>query len=133
MGKTNLYAIFFILLTAVFVSAQDGARQAVNLNNKGVALMNDGDNEAAVETFIQALRFQPNYATAYHNLGTAYFYLRQFEKAAGAFQTAIRLYPEYSEAHNQLGVTYLEIGQNEKAVEVLRQAVRLKKNDAVAF
>lgn len=88
---------------------------AVVLNNQGVRQMSLGKYEQAVELFEQAIGRQPGYATAFYNLGAAYFHLQLFEKAVGAFQQAYAKRKRYADA-----------------IAEIRRAAALNPNDAEA-
>jgi len=132
--------LVILLLLAVpgFVSAQSTvskADAAGALNKEGIRYFDAQQYEAAIESLSRAVLLQPNYATAYYNLGSAYFRLKNFEKAADAFQKAVKLDPNYAEAYNNLGAVYLEQGEVEKAVNVFNESIRLKAGigDAISL
>lgn len=120
--NTCLAVFLFSLLAAAQTKTQNETQTAVAPNNQGVKQMSLGKYEAAIELFNRAIRLQPNYATAYYNLGAAFFHLQLFEKAA-AFGQAIKVYPEYAEAFNNLGTVYSE------AIAEIRRAVDINPND----
>lgn len=132
-----LSLIILMILEVSAVWAQDNTKnreaEALRLNDEAVKQIDAEKYKTAIELLDQAIRIEPNYATAYYNLGTSYFHLQQFEKAAAAFQQAIKLHPTYAEAFTNLGAVYMETAQYEKAVEVFQRAVRLKTDNAVAL
>jgi len=69
-------------------------------NTLGVALANQQRHEAALESFLAALRLDPNHAeagsnaaTAHYNLGMALRALKRHEEAAASFARAVALAP----------------------------------------
>ena len=45
--------------------------------------------------FKKAIELNPNYASAYKNLGLSYDKLKRYDKAEEAFKRAVELNPEY--------------------------------------
>ena len=68
------------------------AADAESHNNLGVALLDGtGDIDRATKCFKEAIKLNPNDATAYYNLGRVYQILQMSTKAAENFQMAINL------------------------------------------
>lgn len=115
-----------------FVKADEYYRKAlafkpnnpVYLSNYGNALFNTGRLEDAKKEFEEAIRWNPAYARAYHNLGSVYGAMgdgaraigneeaakQNFGKAILNFKKAIDFDPDYSPAYRFLGVTYRNLG-----------------------
>jgi tetratricopeptide (TPR) repeat protein len=55
-----------------------------------------GQPGRAIHFFQNALRLDPDYADANHNIGVAYLNLGQTEKAAQHFAKALAIKPEYA-------------------------------------
>ena len=62
--------------------------------------------EEAIAAYEQAIRLDPNYASAYNNKGTALNDLKRYEEAIAAYEQAIRLDPNYTFAYNNKGMLY---------------------------
>ena len=97
-------------------------------NNLGMALMDKGRIDEAVENFKIALRLDPANANAnaFNNLGVAYKSKGLYDKAIEQFQAALRIKPDDPETHNNLGVVYRYTGLIDKAIEEHRIALSLK-------
>jgi Flp pilus assembly protein TadD len=68
----------------------------------GLAQMNDEQNEAAAQSFEQAIRLDPKNAYGYNNLCFAYNKLSRWKAAIDACQRAISLAPDMQIARNNL-------------------------------
>jgi tetratricopeptide (TPR) repeat protein len=103
-------------------------------NNLGIALMDKGRIDEAVENFQIALRLDPSNAnaTAFNNLGVAYKTKGLYDKAIEQFQTALRIKPDDPETHNNLGVAYRYKGMYSQAIEQHRIALTLRPDFADA-
>jgi superkiller protein 3 len=86
-----------------------------------------------VVAYEQALRLNPNYDTAYNNLGIALRKLKRYEEAVVAYEQALRLNPNYDTAYNNLGYALDELKRYEEAVVAYEQALRLNPNSDKAY
>ena len=69
----------------------------------GVALMNQGEVNKAIYQFREAIRLEPDLATAHNNLGSALASQGKLDEAIAEFREAIRLKPDDAVAHTNLG------------------------------
>src|ERR1044072_2856908 len=98
-----IFALSVFAGASAFVNAQPNLKdESTVYNNQGVAQMEAGKYEAAVESFNRAISLCPTYATAFYHLGVAFFRLKQFEKALDALEKAAELNSSHSSTHNQL-------------------------------
>ena len=115
--------------------------QAISINqenaeayyNRGIAKMNLGQHEQAINDYNQSIKLDPNYAEAYNNRGIAKMNLGQHEQAINDYNQSIKLDPNYANAYNNRGVAKTNLGQHEQAINDYKQAVRLKPKYAIAF
>ena len=87
----------------------------------GVALNDKGDPEAAIESYKQALRIQPDYAEGHSNLGAAFQLLNQVEQAVASYEKAISLKKDFNTAISGLGKVLLKKGQHSEGLDKMRQ------------
>jgi len=73
-----------------------------------------------IEAYKQAIRINPNDATAYNKLGLAYFNLSFYKDAIEAYKQAIRINPAYVPAYIILGCSYFQTGDKNSALDVYR-------------
>ncbi len=64
------------------------------------------DVEEAIEEYKQAIRINPDDATAHTNLGVAYGSSGMYKEAIEACKQAIRINPDNAVAHSNLGFVY---------------------------
>lgn len=87
------------------------------------------------QAIIQALKvveLVPDSASAYNNLGNAYFRLGQFEAAKTAWDRALQLEPSRS-AYTNRGLAYYYDGQFEEAARMQLKAIELAPSDHRAW
>jgi tetratricopeptide (TPR) repeat protein len=85
--------------------------------NIGFCYGNLGNHVKAIEAFEQAIRIDPEYASAHYNLGTAYNSLNLYKDAIEAFKQAIRIEPDHTNAHFSLGFSYFKTGDKSSALD----------------
>jgi len=88
----------------------------------------------AIDSYQQAIRIDPDYAFAWHNLGNAYYRSNQRSKAIEAYHQAIRIIPKNAFAWFNLGCTYYhDSKQVSKMFEAYQQAIRINPEYADAW
>ena len=63
----------------------------------------------ALQSFQEALKYDPEYADAYYGLGQAYLDLGQFRESVEAFEKVIKLNPKSADAHARRGEAYAKL------------------------
>ena len=107
-------------------------KNAVWSFNQGVVLEHQGQTEAAIKKYRQALEASPNYRGALQNLGLL---LNKTGKAAEALAICERLEaidPTSAVAHNNLGNALKRLGRFEEAIAHYKEALRLNPDFAEA-
>jgi len=105
---------------------------AVWFYNQGVVLEKQGQVDAAIKSYRQAVRLSPHNSSALLNLGKALVQTRQFAEAATNLQEALRIQPDLVEAHNNLGTALLTLGRSDDAVAHYQEALRIRPDYAPA-
>jgi len=100
--------------------------------NIGIAYLNKGAFDQAVEYFRKALDYQANLPEAHHNLGLAYTALGRRAEAIRAFHEAIRFRPGYVDAHLGLGNVLLHEGRKDEARVVFERVIALAPGSNIA-
>jgi tetratricopeptide (TPR) repeat protein len=77
------------------------AGRAPSLNAQGLDFLKAGQLENAEGAFRGALRVDPLFAIAAHNLGVTLFRQGRDMEAIEAFRTAIRVNPTFAAAHSE--------------------------------
>ncbi|MCZ8225892.1 MAG: tetratricopeptide repeat protein [Microcystis sp. LE19-84.1B] len=101
--------------------------------DQGVKQLQQGDLEAAINNFNEAIRLNPNYAQAYGNRGIVYSRLQQYEKALADYNQYIRFNPNSAEAYYNRATLYDKLGDYQKAIADYDRAIRLNPNFSQAI
>ena len=112
------------------------ALTAVQWNQKALGLWRERkftDSNQALMFLNQAIRLDPNFADAYHNRGSAYLDLDQYDRAIDDYNQAIRLDPNSAPSYNNRGHWYYKKVQFERALEDYNLAIRLDPNLVFAY
>ena len=101
-------------------------------NNLGLALVETGNQQEAIDHFRKALALKPDFARAYYNWGTVLSNTGQPKEAIERFRQALEYDPDYLSARYNLGTELYQIGQLSEAIVQLKKAVALNPNFAWA-
>ncbi|MDP7278117.1 MAG: protein kinase [Planctomycetaceae bacterium] len=112
--------------------------ESVKYFKRGVAHRQNGDFEAAISDFTEAIRLNLEYAQAYFNRGVTHGKNGDFEAAISDYTEAIRLNPDYADkyrnryvdAYNNRGFDHNQNGDFEAAISDYTEAIRLNPGDA---
>jgi tetratricopeptide (TPR) repeat protein len=99
---------------------------AVAHANRGSALLELGQSEAALVAVGRALALAPDDPMAQRNRGLALHRLGRWREAVAAFDAVLRGRPEDADTLMQRGATRYALGDTEAAVSDLRDAARLR-------
>ena len=99
----------------------------------GNVLMMFGQPNMAIETYSQAIDFNPRNTDAYYNRGLAYNEKGEFENAINDYSRAIELDPRDAKAYNNRGNAHQEKGEVEKAIKDYDMAIELDPCHAKAY
>jgi serine/threonine protein kinase/tetratricopeptide (TPR) repeat protein len=102
------------------------------LVNRGNALHEAGDLEAARADFEEAIAHAPRYAVAHNGLGMVLATKRDRKKAEAAYRQALALDPNLAVAHANLGNIYVSRSDWKGAITCYRRALDIDPNFANA-
>ena len=91
----------------------------------GVALIEQGKSEQAVEHFRAAVEIHPDFVSQM-NFGSALIEVGASRAAAEHFRAALEVEPESALAHNGLGVALSQAGDLESAIPHFIEALRIE-------
>jgi len=97
-------------------------------SNLGLAFLQNGDLDQAIDHFYRALEIQPGFALVHSNLGIA---LRRKGIPDEALQhsiKAVQINPSLAKAHNNLGISLFQKGRVDEALQEFRTALEIKPN-----
>lgn len=86
---------------------------------------NEGRDSISEACFVEALRYQPNHAIFWYNLGNAQRNLGKFESAVTSFKQSIQHNPNDADVYNNLGNVQRELGQLDLAIANYKKAIAL--------
>lgn len=115
------------------VSAMDPMNTSPHLawGNLGLALLEQGQREAAIEPLTESVRIQPRFCVGYHRLGRVYYELEQFEPAEEALVRALEVdevcerMPQMQNAWRLRAEVRAHLGHHSDAVSDLERCIAL--------
>ncbi|MHB8898544.1 MAG: tetratricopeptide repeat protein [Thermoguttaceae bacterium] len=88
------------------------------------ACMEVGQDQKSLESWLEALAKDENYATGHLGIGAYYAERGENEKAVASLRRAIELDPQLEQGYRELSEVLLRQGDAQKALEVARECVR---------
>jgi Flp pilus assembly protein TadD len=129
----SLALLLFALLAGCAASNRDTYSDPFEDSmNAAATLRDNGEYNAAVVEYREAIRLKPASAEAHNNLGSALFNLGDTDGAIMEFQRALLLNKDLAAAHNNMGSALLAKGNAAEAVGYFRRAVQLKPEMTIA-
>ena len=81
----------------------------------------------ALESTLEALKYDPESAAAFNHLGIIYMETKRFPKAEESLKKALELQNEYPEAQNNLGVLYNRMEKFTESIKFFEKALASDK------
>jgi serine/threonine protein kinase/Flp pilus assembly protein TadD len=103
------------------------------LLNRGKALRQLRELDAAAADLQRAIAVAPRYATAYNNLGNVLYDQKKLDAAVVAYRKAIDLDPDLAAAYRNFGTVLVRLNQLDDAIAAYRRATDLKPRDGEAY
>jgi tetratricopeptide (TPR) repeat protein len=101
--------------------------------NHGYALNKLKQPERAIEKYLQAIRIEPIFKEAHHNLGMIYMNRREYDKAIESFAEVLRLDPKFVDAHLYLASIYIAEGKRDLARQHVSTVLQLSPGNQDAM
>jgi len=98
------------------------------LSNKGIALLELGENDKAIEEYDKAIKIDPNNVVIYSNKGIALKNLGKYEEAIQEYDKALAIDPNYARAWYNKSCDLAPMGNIDDSLKNLEQAIRLDKS-----
>jgi tetratricopeptide (TPR) repeat protein len=99
----------------------------------GLLLWADGDAQAAMHQFDEAVRADADEPAAHFQRGRLLLQEQKYAEAESEFRVAMRQDKDNALVHDQLGLALSAGGKNDAAIEEFRIAIQLAPQDARAF
>ena len=139
-NKNNFLPVFisFLLLiigTGALIFINDKKlinprnQEAVKLLDIGDELLNLRRYEAAVKSYSDAIKVNPNYAEAYNGRGFGKYNLRMFREALADYNQALLIKPNFVPSLNNRGILLTNVQQYKQALSDFNQALFLQANN----
>jgi tetratricopeptide (TPR) repeat protein len=93
-------------------------------------LGNQEKTAEAIKHYGQAVRFDPQHAMAYNNLGHALATQGNLDEAIRHYQRALEINPRYTRAHANWGIALTAQGKFDEAIRHYQQNLRIDPTDA---
>ena len=98
----------------------------------GLGLQNTGNAAQAADLYIEAIKLDPNNASAHHFLGLIRHNEGREAEAIKHLSEAVRIKPDYALAHNSFGIALLGKGETDKAIKHFKTSLQLQPGYAAA-
>ena len=89
--------------------------------------------DGAIKNYQQAIKYKPDYADAYNNLGNVYRNNGDLEAAVTHYEKALSISPDSAEFHNNIGVYFQHKRNYNRAAECFRRAIALNPKYVNAY
>src|SRR5437867_2779655 len=123
--RAPLVALVLCTLLIGVARGQEGpSDEAVEQNNRGAALLQQGKLEQAVAEFQRAVEMAPASAVVHANLGYAYDRQGRTDEAIAAYRKVLELDPGNALARNNLGNLYSKNGLHDDAIREFEELLR---------
>ena len=121
------------------------SEQAMPLFAHGIQELNDGQLDAALETFRRVTTLAPDFADAHYHIGLVYYQKAEFQKAINAFTETLKLLPRDTDALINLGLSLHKAGGGyainspdkrifcEKAIKAYQTALEIQPHNVEAL
>lgn len=93
--------------------------------NRGMIRCHQGEYEAAIKDFDQAIEINSNWAEAFYNRGLAYGKLAEYHKAIEDYTKALEINSDWADVYNNRGNAYYKLGDYEKAIADYDAAIKI--------
>ena len=127
--------VIYGILLLITISCLTGWIGGWSRNIKsGLQSYTDGDYDAALVLFQNAVLQRPNNSLSHHNLGTVLYKQGEYQMAIGAFQTALLTDNSFNVATvlYNLGNAQFQLNDLEGSISSYRECLRINPNDADA-
>lgn len=109
---------------------QDGLRINASSDEKAAAVY----YEEAIQMYNKAVEINPNYVTAWKNIGNVLYSLGRYNESLAAYDKAIEIVPTYPLAWFNKGLALDKLGRYDEAVQAYDRSIEKdSKNEAIWY
>lgn len=119
--------MLFLLIVGNLLLAQELPKEAAQLFNEGNTLLKQGNFNAAIKKFDEALKHSDDYRI-YYQRGIAYRRAGNINEAEKNFILVTEKKPDFEGAYNALGNVYFQKGDMQKAIQNFEKVLELSKD-----
>ncbi|MDP2701827.1 MAG: tetratricopeptide repeat protein, partial [Candidatus Rokubacteria bacterium] len=110
------------------VWSRSGDPKVDGLFAAGVEQMNQGQAQAAIDTFSQIIRLKPDFAEGWNKRATVYFFIGEYDKSLRDCDEVIKRNPTHWGALSGYGQIYLQLDKPEQALAYFQRALAANPN-----
>jgi Flp pilus assembly protein TadD len=108
--------------------AKSGDKAVDVLMAEGVARLNGGDNDAALELFDRVVAVAPNFAEGWNKRATTLYTMGRFEDSTRDIDKVLALEPRHFGALSGLGLCEIRLGKDREAFAAFERAAGVDPN-----
>jgi Flp pilus assembly protein TadD len=108
--------------------AKSGDKAVDVLMAEGVARLNGGDNDAALELFDRVVALAPNFAEGWNKRATTLYTMGRFEDSTRDIDKVLALEPRHFGALSGLGLCEIRLGKDREAFAAFERAAGVDPN-----
>ena len=94
----------------------------------GVEQMNQGQAQAAIDTFTEIIRLKPDFAEGWNKRATIYFLIGEYDKSLSDCDEVIKRNPQHWGALSGYGQIYVQLDKPEQALIYFQRALAVNPN-----
>jgi tetratricopeptide (TPR) repeat protein len=111
---------------AIWAKSGDGAVDV--LMAKGIARLNEGNNDAALELFDRVVTLAPSFAEGWNKRATTLYTIGRFEESTRDIDKVLALEPRHFGALSGLGLCDIRLGKDREAFAAFQRAAAVDPN-----
>jgi tetratricopeptide (TPR) repeat protein len=110
------------------VWSRSGDTKVDALFSVGVEQMNQGQAQAAIDTFTDIIRLKPDFAEGWNKRATIYFLIGEYDKSLSDCDEVIKRNPQHWGALSGYGQIYVQLDKPEQALVYFQLALAVNPN-----
>lgn len=104
-----------------------------NYETRGMAYHTQGNYELAIDDYTQAIRIDPDYASAYANRGDAHRRMGKYQMAIDDYTHAVKIDPNHSRYYVERATGYFRLAKYHEAIEDCTTAIALNPDNYYSY